>query len=48
MRHITVVLREIDEVKTKIKYGENTKEQAKALQMRLLELQKERQAINWS
>ena len=48
MRNITIVVREIKEIKEMIKYNENTKEQAKKLQLRLLELQKERQAINWS
>lgn len=46
MRHITVVLREIEEVKEKI-HNMNTKEESKKLKNRLFELEKERQAINW-
>lgn len=48
MRNIKIVKREINEIKEMIKNNTNTKEQAKKLQLRLLELQKERQAINWS
>lgn len=48
MRDIRIVKREIEEIKAKIKFDENSKAQASSLQMRLLELQKERQAINWS
>ncbi|WZK93688.1 hypothetical protein [Staphylococcus phage SpP] len=48
MRDIRIVKREINEIKEMIKHNTNTKEQAKKLQLRLLELQKERQAINWS
>ncbi|UJQ43223.1 hypothetical protein [Staphylococcus phage vB_Sau_P68] len=48
MRDIRIVKREITEVKEMIKHNENSKAQASSLQMRLLELQKERQAINWS
>lgn len=46
MRHITVVLREIEEVKEKISNVDN-KTESKALKNRLAELEKERQAINW-
>lgn len=48
MRDIRIVLREIQETKDMIKNNSNSKTQANALQMRLLELQKERQAINWN
>ena len=48
MRDIRIVLREIQETKDMIKNNSNSKAQANALQMRLLELQKERQAINWN
>ncbi|AVP40362.1 hypothetical protein HOS99_gp121 [Staphylococcus phage phiSA_BS1] len=47
MRHITVVVRLIEEVKEKIRNVE-TKEESKKLKRELFELQKERQAINCS
>lgn len=47
MRHITVVLREINEVKEMI-HNVESKAESKDLKNRLFELQKERQAINWS
>ncbi|WZK93733.1 hypothetical protein [Staphylococcus phage SpP] len=48
MRNIRIVKREINEIKEAIKNNPNTKAEAKALQIELLKLQKERQAINWS
>ena len=47
MRDIRIVKRKINEIKEMLKHNVNSKAQANALQMRLLELQKERQAINW-
>ncbi|WAX23208.1 hypothetical protein VL10_ORF17 [Staphylococcus phage vB_SauM_VL10] len=48
MRDIRIVKREIAEVTQAIKYGNNSKEESHSLQMQLLKLEKEKQAINWA